>query len=323
MKLLTLAILGAGAISAQDLRLGIIGTDTSHAIAFTKTLNDAADTGHVPGARIVAAFKGGSGDIEESASRVDKYANELRDKWHVKLVDTIAALCPLVDGLLLESVDGRTHLAQFREAVQCGKPVFIDKPLAASLADAQAIAALAAENHVPWFSSSSLRYSAIETMKSPEAIGAIVWGPGPLEPHHALDMTWYGIHAVEMLYTLFGAGCVEVSRMKSADEDVTTARWKDGKLGTVHLQRPYGKFGAVVFLKGDKLNAKPEIEFSYVPLVRAIVTFMQTKQPPVPNAVTLEMFAFMTRRSAVKRPAAKLSRCSRFNRARRETQPNR
>jgi hypothetical protein len=293
MKLLTLAILSVGALTAQDLRLGIIGTDTSHAVAFTKTLNDPANPDHVAGARIIAAFKGGSSDIEESASRVDKYATELHDKWNVKFVDTIAALCPLVDGLLLESVDGRPHLPQFREAVQCGKPVFIDKPLAATLEDARAIASLAAQAHVPWFSSSSLRYSAIENMKNPDAIGAIVWGPGPLEPHHPLDLTWYGIHAIEMLYTLFGPGCVEASRMKSAEEDVITARWNDGKLGTVHLQRPYGKFGAVVFLKGEKLNAMPEIQFSYVPLVRAIVGFMQTKQPPVPNEVTLEMFAFM------------------------------
>jgi hypothetical protein len=293
MKLLTIALFTLMPLAAQELRLGIIGTDTSHAIAFTKTLNDAANADHVAGARIVAAFKGGSSDIEESAGRVDKYAAELHDKWGVKFVDNIASLCPLVDGLLLESVDGRPHLPQFREAAQCGKPIFIDKPLAATFEDAHAIANLATQAHIPWFSSSSLRYSAIENMKSADLIGAIVWGPGPLEPHHTLDMTWYGIHAVEMLYTLFGTGCVEVSRMTSADEDVITARWNDGKLGTVHLQRPYGKFGAVVFLKGQKLNAMPDIQFSYVPLVRAIVTFMQTKQPPFPNAVTLEMFAFM------------------------------
>jgi hypothetical protein len=293
MRILFLALLALLPTTAQDLRLGIIGTDTSHAIAFTKTLNDAADPERVPGARVVAAYKGGSPDIEESISRVDKHAAELKDKWGVTIVEKIADLCPLVDGLLLESVDGRPHLAQFREAAQCGKPVFIDKPLASTLEDALAIDQLAKQMHVPWFSSSSLRYSDIEKMKSPDAIGAIIWGPGPLEEHHKLDLTWYGIHAVEMLYTLFGPGCVEVSRMKSPDEDVITARWNDGKLGTVHLQRPYGKFGAIVFLKGNKLDAMPEIQFSYVPLVRAIVGFVRTKQSPVPNEVTLEIFAFM------------------------------
>jgi len=159
---------------AQDLRLGIIGTDTSHASAFTKALNGPAGPDHVSGARVVAAFKGGSNDIEESTSRVDKYAAELQDKWGVKMVEKISDLCPLVDGLLLESVDGRPHLPQFREAVECGKPVFIDKPLASTLEDALAIARLAEEKHVAWFSSSSLRYSDVARMKSPHAIGAIV-----------------------------------------------------------------------------------------------------------------------------------------------------
>lgn len=280
-------------LAAADIRLGIIGTDTSHAIAFTRALNDSGAPDHVPGAHIVAAWKGGSPDIEQSAKRVNQYAEELKDKWGVKFVDSISELCPAVDGLLLESVDGRAHLPQFREAVQCGKPVFIDKPLASTLADAREIARLAREHNVPWFSSSSLRYSPIAELRTPDMIGAIVWAPGPLEPHHQLDLSWYGIHGVEMLYTLFGTGCVEVSRISSKDTDVITGRWKDGRLGTVHLQRPYGKYGGVVYLKDKGLNAKPDIQFSYVPLVKEIVMFMQTKTPPVPNGETLEIFEFM------------------------------
>ena len=30
------------------------------------------------------------------------------------------------------------------------------------------------------------------------------WGPGPLEEHHYLDLSWYAIHPVELLYTLMG-----------------------------------------------------------------------------------------------------------------------
>jgi hypothetical protein len=280
-------------VSAADLRLGIIGTDTSHVTAFARTLNDPAFPDHVSGAHIVAAYKGGSPDIPQSATRVDGYATELSTKWGVKLVDSIRELCPLTDGLLLESVDGRPHLAQFREAAACGKPVFIDKPLASTLNDAREIARVGKERKVPWFSSSSLRYSPIVDLRSPEAIGAMVWAPGPTEPHHQLDLSWYGIHGVEMLYTLMGTGCVEVTRTSSPDSDVITGRWKDGRLGTVHTQRPYGKYGGVVFLKGQKLQAAPDIAFSYVPLVKEIVRFMQTGVTPVPNAETLEMFAFM------------------------------
>lgn len=197
-------------LTAGDVRLGIIGTDTSHATAFARVLNNPTAPDYLPGARIVAAWKGGSADIEESAKRVDQYANELKNKWGVKIVDSIAELCPAVDGLLLESVDGRTHLTQFQEASRCGKPVFIDKPLASTLADANEIARIARDQKIPWFSSSSLRYSPIADLRTPNMISAIVWAPGPLEAHHQLDLSWYGIHGIEMLYTLFGTGCDEV-----------------------------------------------------------------------------------------------------------------
>jgi Oxidoreductase family, NAD-binding Rossmann fold len=280
-------------LAAADVRLGIIGTDTSHVTAFARVLNDPSAPDYLPGAHIVAAWKGGSADIEESANRVDKLADELKQKWGVKIVDSITELCPAVDGLLLESVDGRSHLTHFREAVRCGKPVFIDKPLASTLADAKDIARLAREQNIPWFSSSSLRYSSIADMRTSNMISAIVWAPGPLEAHHQLDLSWYGIHGVEMLYTLFGTGCTEVSRISSPDSDVITGRWKDGRLGTVHLQRPYGMYGAVVYLKDKSLDAKPDISFSYIPLLKQIVKFMQTRTPSVSNEETLEMFEFM------------------------------
>jgi hypothetical protein len=130
-------------------------------------------------------------------------------------------------------------------------------------------------------------------MKNGDVTGAIIWAPGPMEPHHQLDLTWYGIHGVEMLYTILGTGCVEVSRMSSANEDVVTGRWSDGRLGVVHLERPYGKYGAIAFLKGQKIDLRPDVKVSYIPLVRQIIAFMHTGKPPVPNDVTLEMFAFM------------------------------
>lgn len=288
-----LLLSAAGLLSAADIRLGIIGTDTSHAVVFTRALNDPSAANHIPGARVVAAFKGGSPDIKESAGRVDKYAAELREKWGVKFVDAIPAMCGEVDGILLESLDGRPHLAQMKDAVTCGKPIFIDKPLASTYADAKAIAQTAAAAHVPWFSSSSLRFSEIQSLKQQPLHGALTWGPGPTEEHQALDLAWYGIHAVEMLYTLMGTGCSEVSMASSAEADVVTGKWKDGRLGTVRVDRPYSKFGAVVFRAKNHVDALPDIKVDYLPLVREIVKFMNTRQPPVSNAETLEIMQFM------------------------------
>lgn len=281
--------------ASAEIRLGIIGTDTSHVIAFTQILNDSSSPDYVPGARIVAAYKGGSPDVESSYTRVDKFAEELRTKWKVEFFSDIATLCRKVDGVLIESVDGRVHLEQVKPVIAAGKPVFIDKPLAATLQDAREIARLAQEAGVPWFSASSLRFADIATsLKFPDITSAIAWGPGPLEPHHQLDLSWYAIHAVELLYTLMGRGCEEVTRTSTPDSDVIIGKWKGGRLGTVQALRPYGKFGAVVFRSGEKMNqSDPKATDSYRPLLVEIVKFFETKQPPFPNEDTLEMFAFM------------------------------
>jgi len=198
-----------------------------------------------------------------------------------------------VDGILVESVDARAHLAEVKEALACRKPIFIDKPLAASLEDAREIARIAASAHVPWFSASSLRYSPIQSLKQEPVKGAIVWGPGPTEPHQPLELSWYGIHAAEMLYTLLGTGCAEVTQTASEASDVVTCRWKDGRLGTMRVDRPYSKFGAVVFRDKNRVESLPDVPVDYVPLVRQIVSFIASGKPPVPNGETLEMFSFL------------------------------
>ena len=280
---------------SADLRIGVIGTDTSHVPAFTQMLNSADGAkDHVPGARVVAAYKGGSKDIESSISRVDQYADEVRTKWGVEIVPDIATLLGKVDAVLLTSIDGRVHLEQARPVIAAHKPLFIDKPLAATLEDAREIARLAKQAGVPWFSSSSLRYGEIgATMKFADATGAATWGPGPFDPHHYLDLSWYAIHPVELLYTLLGAGCESVTRISGENADLIVGRWKDGRLGTVRTIRPYSEYGAVVYRQKEIVEAKPQAAGSYRPLLLEIVKFFETGKPPVSNEETLEIFAFM------------------------------
>lgn len=276
---------------SADLRVGIVGTDTSHVIAFTKILNDPKNPDYQPGAKIVAAYKGGSMDLESSRNRVEGYAKELQEKWGVELVPDIKTLCEKVDAILLESVDGRVHLEQAREIFKHKKPVFIDKPLAATIEDAREIARLAKASNVPWFSSSSLRWSDA-VLKFPDAKGATTWGPGPIDKSHKLDLSWYAIHPIELLYSIMGPGCVEVTRVASGD-DVIVGKWKDGRTGTVHVLRPYGGYGSTVFREKTVAQSPEKIKVSYAPMLGQIVKFFQTGVAPVPVEETLEIFEFM------------------------------
>ena len=288
----SLLLCASAALPGADLRLGIIGTDTSHVSVFSKAFNDSASPSHIPGAKVVIAFKGGSPDIKSSADRVEGYAKELADKYGVQIVPQISEMCGKVDGILLESVDGRKHLAQFKEAAKCGKPVFIDKPLAATYADAKEIARIAKASNVPWFSASSLRWAEIlPPLRSPKNQTVTVWGPGPLESTHQLDLSWYAIHPIEMLFTVMGPGCIEVTRTASTN-DVITCKWKDGRLGTVNVLRPYGDYGAIAF-REKEIVSTPKYKHSYTNMLKELVQFFATGVPPVPNEETMEIFAFM------------------------------
>lgn len=289
---------GSSAAQEQPLKVGIIGLDTSHVTAFTKLLNDTTDPNHVPGARVVAAFKGGSPDVESSATRLERFTAELRDKWQVEIVGSIEELCRKVDAVLLESVDGRPHLAQVRPVFAAKKRVFIDKPFTASYADAREIVRLSRETGTPFFSSSSLRFVAdVQNLKANEKLGemtgAFAFSPAPTEPHHP-DLFWYGIHGVEILYTLMGRYCQSVTRVHTKGADVVVGRWQDGRTATLRGIRD-GKqgYGAIAFGSKEVLATPMPLKSDYRGLVVEIVKFFQTGMPPVAPEETLEMMAFM------------------------------
>src|SRR5579875_1269813 len=180
--------LGACGEDKPPLRAGIIGLDTSHVVAFTQTLNNPKAEGVLSRVRVIAAYPGGSSDIPESRDRVEDYTKTLRDKFGVEIVDSIEDLLKRVDVVLLESVDGRPHLEQVKPVFRAKKPVFIDKPVAGSLADAVEIYRLAKESGTPCFSSSALRFSpAIRGVRTDPKFGTVLgcdaYGPCSLEPH--------------------------------------------------------------------------------------------------------------------------------------------
>ncbi len=290
-------LLAAASVTAlgAELRIGLIGLDTSHVTAFTELLNSTSHAQHVPGARVVAAFKGGSPDIPSSWSRVDRYTKELQDKYKVSIVGSIDELCSQVDAVLLESVDGRPHLEQLRPVLRAKKPVFIDKPIAGSLKDAVEIHRLIKESGVPCFSSSSYRF--YDSMRDLKALdvgkvhAAVSYGPAEKEPHHP-DLYWYGIHATEALFTVLGPGCGSVSRTATEATDVVVGSWSEGRTGTLIGLRT-GATPHKVILFGSKSVAEQKGSGDYTPLVREIVKFFQTGKAPVSLDETLEMFAFM------------------------------
>lgn len=281
-------------MSQSPLSIGFVGLDTSHVTAFTKLLNDPKNEHHVPGGKVTVAFPGGSPDFDLSINRVEGFTKELRDNWGVKIVDSVEAVASQCDMIFLESVDGRVHLEQFRKLVTAKKPIFIDKPLTTSVSDAREIIRLTAEAGIAMMSCSSLRYS--EELQKALALGrdSIVGIDvfGPMSEIVAMPgLWWYGVHSIEMMVAALGAGCAEVRSFKNADNDLTTAVWKDGRVATFRgLRNGHSAFGATLHRKDgftsiNGYTGRPP----YAGMLDAIMANLPHGKTPIPHADMLEV----------------------------------
>ena len=275
-------------------KVGIIGLDTSHVVAFTKALNSPNAGPEFGGFKVVAAYPYGSKEIKSSFERIPGYIEDVK-KLGVEITDSIAGLLDKVDFVLLETNDGRLHLEQALQVIKAGKRFFIDKPIAASLADAGAIFAAAKKANVEVFSSSSLRFTPgaqeLAAGKLGKVLGAETYSPCSLEPSHP-DLFWYGIHGVESLYTVMGTGCKQVVRVSTPDTDVVTGIWEGGRVGTFRGTRS-GKYGFGGTVYAEKGTSSIGEYGGYNPLLVRIIDFFKTGIVPVKPEETLEILAFM------------------------------
>jgi predicted dehydrogenase len=234
-----------------DLKIGLVGLDTSHVSAFCKCLNKPGDPEHVPGGKVVCAYPGGSKDFHMSADRVEKFTAQLRDEFGVKILDQPEAVAEAVDLLLITAVDGRTHLDYVRRTIAARRPTFIDKPMATHSADAKEMFKLADQHGVAMMSCSSLRYAqSLNEALSDESQGKIagcdIFGPMEIEPTQG-GLFWYGIHSVELANRIMGRGCREVRAIKSDTQEQVTAVWPDGRIATIHgLRKSHHNFGVTI-----------------------------------------------------------------------------
>lgn len=280
----------------QEIKVGVIGLSV-HSAAYTEIINSGASSPDFSGCRVVAIFHpAGNPDVEFSEKQLQSFTDTIKAHG-VEFVSSIKELAKMVDAVMLLTNDGRPHLKEIIPVLKAGKPVYVDKPLAANLSDVLAIFKVAKKYKVPMFSCSPLRYvkEAQEIREGKvvgKVFGASAYGPAPLQKSH-VDLFWDGIHAVESLYTVLGGtGCKTVSRTSTLDADVVVGSWTDGRIGVFRgIRKGKSGFGGTAF--GDKGIASIGAFNGYRPLVVAIVNFFRTGIVPVSEEETIEIYAFM------------------------------
>lgn len=279
------------------IRVGVVDFDTSHVVAFTQRLNhlEVSEDQWVEGARIVAGWPG---DSVMSPERIPGYTEQLRN-YGVELVERPEELFGKIDAVMIESLQGARHLERTRPFLERGLPTFVDKPFAGSVEEADAMIALAQKHGAPLMSCSALRYDpgVLAALRKREEWGAIcsvdVWGTASLHDGNP-GMLHYGVHAVEMLYTLMGPGCRRAHCIRTEPGEIAAGVWPNGRLGIVRGIREgaYG-FGFTAHFEKGHLFHTVEGTSYYTEMLRAFVRMCETRQPPIDYAEMREIIAFI------------------------------
>jgi len=276
--------------------LGILDFDSSHCVELARRLNHVGVTSDqfVEGARVVI---GSPGRSEMAPERIEQFTPAMRD-CGVSIADRDTVL-DTAEAILVLSLCGAAHRNHAVAALERGRPTFVDKPFTTTYPDAQAILAAAARSNTPLHYGSGMRFCE-ELLAVPQLqsrwgaiLGAVCYGPAKRNPHNP-GLFHYGIHTVEILFTLFGPGCESVVASVADGADVVTGRWKDGRLGTIRGTRTGSTaYGATLFCENGVVPLLLSATNAYRNLLRALVRGFQTGIALVPYEVILEETAFV------------------------------
>lgn len=182
----------------------LIGTDSSHALAFTRLLNTSKELDW----SVVGVVRYASSQIPISINRESDIIQKFEEECHLPIYNQITDV-PLedVDAFMIVNVNADDHLEWFNKLVVYGKPIFVDKPLSYKKSEIDSFYQLASQKQITLNSSSSLRYVPFvkrcrHYLLTKEKAHVVIKAPLLLEKNIP-SFYWYGIHAVEILCEIF------------------------------------------------------------------------------------------------------------------------
>jgi predicted dehydrogenase len=278
---------------AKTVAVGVIGLDTSHSIQFVKRMQDPAcpEQDRVPGLKALTCMRFETPFQDKKG--LDERQKEL-EGWGVRVTESFDEAVKGVDALLLEINDPAFHVEYFQRAAALGKPIFLDKPLADSMANARKIVDIAARNKTRFFSASALRFSpqleeACRSVPKPQmctVFGALGKAPA------GSSVIWYGVHAFEMLERALGCGATTVLARRDGLGAVVVVGYDDGRRGVVELTEGAWQYGGTLRTLKEAYSYLDDGTF-YTPLVRQIHRFFSTGELPVTVEDSVEIMALL------------------------------
>jgi predicted dehydrogenase len=279
---------------AKDIRVGVIGLDTSHAIEFPRRMQapDLDPAMKVPGLRAATCLRFATPFQDEE--QLDGRQQQL-EQWGVKVTRRFEEAVEGVDALMLEINDPAYHLEYFERSAGLGLPVFLDKPMADTIASGRKIDAIARKHGTRVFSSSSLRYvpTLVEACAAiPAPALASVYGPLGKAPAGS-SVVWYGVHAFEMLQRALGRGAVAAWALRDALGATVVVRYPDARRGIVELTEGSWIYGGCLRALDKAHPFVVDLDRAYTDQLALVAGFFRGDPAPVTMEDTLEVMALL------------------------------
>ncbi|NOY80296.1 MAG: Gfo/Idh/MocA family oxidoreductase [Kiritimatiellaeota bacterium] len=279
---------------ADEVRVAVIGLDTSHSIQFSRRMNapDCPAEQKVDGLTAVTCLRFETPFQDREG--LDKRQAEL-EAWGVKVTEDFDEAVADCDAIMLEINDPAAHLEYFRRVADLGKPVFLDKPLAGTLEDGRAIVDLARRCGTRVWSGSSLPFTPgiIEAAAQvPDATIGQVFGAMGTAPAGD-SLVWYGVHTFEMLQRLMGMGACSVWAVEDETGVVAVVEYGAGRRGLVEAVRGMWHYGGRAQSRQALVQFRCDMTYAYRDLLREVRAFFLGGPAPVPLARSFEGLAMM------------------------------
>ena len=280
------------------IKITVIGLDTSHSVEFPRLMQspDCPKKMSVPGMKTISCLRFET--PYQNKEGLDKRQKQL-EEWGVKVTEDFEEAIQRCDAVMLEINDGSRHLEYFEKVAPLGKPVFLDKPLAMTLADGRAIIDLMRKHNTRVWSGSSIPFCPplAKTMQNAgNIVRAHVFGPMGDAPSGD-SLVWYGVHTFEHLQRVMGRGAKKVQAIQTDSSVNASVIFSDGREGTVELTRKAWAYGGIIWaMLNEQMQAVPYVldgSLSYRNILRMIKAFFQGGRPPVDMETTFEGLAMM------------------------------
>lgn len=186
----------------KQFRIGILGSENSHAHSFTSFMNQPQEDGSYlyPDCHVTLVY----GYYPEENERL------VKEFGADKVADSIEEMLGKVDAVIVCARDGKYHLEFAKPFIEAGIPAFIDKPFTVNPEEALELIRLAKENKVPLCGGSMLKFTdAVVNAKKKvseekeKIIGGSITAPVVLDSEHS-GFFFYSPHLAEMTLETFG-----------------------------------------------------------------------------------------------------------------------